>query len=110
MPRILDVISVVPDEVKDPEPEDIFACALGTLFPDDLINCHGDSTASILYKSARYGEIRLRTCDPVGEQNRRLFAHYLWNAGISMAELVSREEDEQWTVKGQTVLELGAGA
>ena len=55
-------------------------------------------------------------------------AHYLWNAGVLMAELVGgrpeeggaawrdgewwvgREEERAWAVRGQRVIELGAGA
>ncbi|TKA80949.1 hypothetical protein B0A49_00883 [Cryomyces minteri] len=65
------------------------------------------------------GEIELSVTDPKGEDERRLFAHYLWNAGILMAEMVAAasehdtegtadREHTRWSVQGETVLELGA--
>lgn len=121
-------------------PEDIFGSSLGGIFTDDLQNQHGDNPETlILYQNHKYGELELRTADFNGEEQRRKFAHYLWNAGIMMAELVtgrpkdgkeesvkktendeftcwengqwwtSEEEEEKWSVKGESVLELGAG-
>ncbi|KAF2875614.1 hypothetical protein BDV95DRAFT_603030 [Massariosphaeria phaeospora] len=69
--------------------EDIFSSTLGSIFPDDVQNLHGDDPATLLvYKNARFGDLELRTADVNGEEQRRKFAHYLWNAGILMAELV----------------------
>jgi hypothetical protein len=124
-----------------PSAEDIFSSSLGGIFTDDLQNQHGDDpTTVILYKSAKHGELEFRTADVNGEEQRRKFAHYLWNAGILMAELVGGrpervgrdsgvflgeeevdtwkdgewwvEEEEQklWSMEGQKVLELGAGS
>ncbi|KAK5014333.1 hypothetical protein LTR60_003277 [Cryomyces antarcticus] len=67
------------------------------------------------------GEIELSVADPKGEDERRLFAHYLWNAGILMAEMIAAasehdtegiagREHTRWSVQGEIVLELGAGA
>lgn len=114
-------------ESSQPEPEDIFTSSLGLVFTDDAQNMHGDPDNVVIYKSSKFGEIDLGVADPQGEDERRKFAHYLWNAGILMGELVggrpgrfpgadqSREwwvgEDEEhfWNVRGETVLELGAG-
>lgn len=121
-------------------PEDIFGSSLGGAISDDLQNQHGeDPDTVVLYRNAKYGELELRTADFNGEEQRRKFAHYLWNAGILMAELVTgrarhrsaqavekcidddptywedggwwtgEEEEKQWNVEGETVLELGAG-
>jgi hypothetical protein len=115
------------------EPEDIFSSTLGSIFTDDLQNLHGDDPDTvIIYNNAKHGELEFRTADVNGEEQRTKFAHYLWNAGILMAELIggrpegSREEDGEewkegewwtgkeeekaWGVQGETVLELGAGA
>lgn len=71
------------------QPEDIFGDTLGGIFTDDLQNQHGDDADTvILYRNYRYGELELRTADVNGEEQRRKFAHYLWNAGVLMAELV----------------------
>jgi predicted nicotinamide N-methyase len=99
-----------------------------------LQNQHGDNAdTTIVYRNARYGELEFRTADVNGEEQRRKFAHYLWNAGVLMGELVggrpaeqnvtseedgwkhgawwvSGEEEQKWNVRGETVLELGAGA
>jgi hypothetical protein len=121
-------------------PEDIFESSLGGIFTDDLQNQHGiDPDTTIVYKNARYAELEFRTADVNGEEQRRKFAHYLWNAGVLMGELVGgrptgkdgeaeskgRDDDEdgwkngewwvdeedgkRWSVEGETVLELGAG-
>ncbi|EME87717.1 uncharacterized protein MYCFIDRAFT_75560 [Pseudocercospora fijiensis CIRAD86] len=99
--------AIAPDD--DEEPEDIFASAPGLIFPDDTRDMHGDDRSVLVYKSQRFGDIELRTANPEQEADRQLFAHYLWNAGIKMAELISNEPDARWTVKGERVLELGAG-
>lgn len=122
------------------EPEDIFGSSLGGVIADDLQNQHGEDPGTvIIYRNAKYGEIELRTADVNGEEQRRKFAHYLWNAGVLIAELVtgriedgegklekdttydeftrwengewwtSEEEEKRWSVKGEKVLELGAG-
>ena len=108
MAALTDLIQVIaPDDEE--EPEDIFASAPGLIFPDDTRNMHGDDRSLIVYKSKRFGDIELKTANPEQEADRQLFAHYLWNAGIKMAELISSEPDARWTVQGERVLELGAG-
>lgn len=115
MKNLTDLIREVP-LTDDESVEDIFASAPGFLFTDDLRNQHGDPGATIIYKSRVYGAIELQTADPVGEDERQLFSHYLWNAGVLMAERISgermssAEERERWRVQGRSVLELGAGA
>ncbi|MCJ1387740.1 hypothetical protein MMC18_000583 [Xylographa bjoerkii] len=98
--------------------EDIFSSALGTIFTDDLLNQHGDPGSSVIYKSKAFGDLELELVDPEGEDARKLFAQYLWNSGVLMAELIGGgTEDGQamkarggsWSVKGETVMELGAG-
>ncbi|KAF2259230.1 hypothetical protein CC78DRAFT_525148 [Lojkania enalia] len=98
-------------------PEDIFSSSLGSIFKDDLQNQHGsDSDTTIIYRNRRYGDLEFRVAKVNGEVERMKFAHYLWNAGILMGELVggrAREKGEGkerlWSVKGETVLELGTG-
>ncbi len=94
-------------------PEDIFSSSLHLLFPNDLNNQHGEPGSSVIYTSSRFGDIELRLADPRGEENRLLFSHYLWNAGVLVAEFVGGGVGdgwgEGWSVKGERVLELGAG-
>lgn len=110
MSTLTDLIRIIPPDI-DETPEDIFASAPGLIFTDDLRTLHGDPGSTIVYMSKRFGDIELKTADPEGDEERRLFSHYLWNAGIKLAELISDDEaeDGKWRVKGERVLELGAG-
>jgi nicotinamide N-methyltransferase len=100
------------------EPEDYLSSSIGVIFPDDITNQHGDRENSVIYLSPTFGEISLELADPQGEDSRKLFSHFLWNAGLQLAEFIeegeSRREGEKetivrWDVKGEKVLELGAG-
>lgn len=94
------------------EPEDFFGESLGVIFPDDITNQHGDSTSKVIFKSERFGDITLALADPEGEDSRRLFSHFLWNAGLQLAEFIEAGVDDQgrnWDVHGKKTLELGAG-
>jgi hypothetical protein len=124
---------------KTLDPEDIFGSSLGGIFTDDLQNQHGDDPdTTIVYKNLRHGDVEFRAAEVDGEEQRRKMAHYLWNAGVLMAELVGgrpsaeqqstvidvfgiegwrdgnwwvdSEEEEMWSVEGERVVELGAGA
>jgi hypothetical protein len=125
-----------PSSTLDPSdsvlaPEDYLSTALGVIFPDDIINMHGDALCPVIYRSPQFGDIRLSLADPKGEETRRLFSHHVWNAGVQMAGFVEdglggdAEEGDggmddrkggvdygkgmNWDVHGHTVLELGAG-
>ena len=90
------------------DPEDILSSSLGVIFPDDITNQHGSLESSVIYLSPTFGAITLSLADPKGEDNRKLFSHFLWNAGLQLAEFID-EDEERWSVKGESVLELGAG-
>ncbi len=92
---------------EDSTPEDFFASSLAVIFPDDITTQHGDLDHQVIYQSPRYGNIQLALADPEGDDNRRLFSHFLWNAGLQLAEFI--EEAGDWNVKDTTVIELGAG-
>jgi EEF1A N-terminal glycine/lysine methyltransferase len=112
MPNLTSLIQVIPPDI-DETPEDIFASAPGLIFTDDLRTHYGDPGATIIFKSSRFGSIELKTTDPESEDERKRFGHYLWNAGLKMAELISNAdidcEDKKWSVRGRMVLDLGAG-
>ncbi|KAH7418183.1 putative methyltransferase-domain-containing protein [Cadophora sp. MPI-SDFR-AT-0126] len=102
------------------EPEDYLSSSLAVIFPDDITNQHGDRESSVLYLSPSHGSLELTLADPQGEDSRKLFSHFLWNAGVQLAEFIEEgrsilgadgqeEGREEWSVKGQRVLELGAG-
>lgn len=127
---LLTRISIPPP--SEPEPEDFFHSAITTIFTDDAVNSHGTPGSSVTYRSPRFGDIFLRIpAHPDVEDGRKLFAHYLWNAGVVAADAIesasSESEDQengtkekpeansvQWTdkhfdVRKKRVLELGAG-
>ena len=95
--------------------EDILHDAAQLLYPDHYRNLHGDPGTEIVYASRQYGDIRLTLADTNERNDHFLFAHYLWNASLQLAELISEAGDEynsasaQWNVKGERVLEIGAG-
>src|ERR1700753_366210 len=89
----------------EPDAEDYFQSSLGLVFTDDLQNQHGDPEMYVTYRSNRYGDLDLEIADPQGETERTKFAHYLWNAGVLMAELIGgrvnenrsqNDEEEEW--------------
>ena len=104
-------------EVPVESSEEVYSNAVGLLFPDNLRTCHGDAGSHVTYLSKRFGDMELHLADPLSEEDRTLFAHYIWNSGIQMAEFIGQandpsktERDTRWDVEGETVLELGAGA
>lgn len=78
-----------------PDPEDIFQSSLGSIFTDDLQTQHGDPGTIVVYRSGRFGDLEFRVADPQGEEERTKFAHYLWNAGVLMGELVAGRDTGQ---------------
>lgn len=134
------LVRIVPKSDKqEPGPEDIFTSALGLVFTDDAQNFYGDPDTLVAYRSRQLGkELLFHTADPLGEGERRKFAHYVWNAGILMSELLGgkpdsvswrtlnnsnarlhensntvwwlrEEEQNTWSASGERILELGAG-
>lgn len=106
----------LPDNT-DSTAEDVFYSSYDFIFPGETRNMHGDAGSYVIYKSKRYGDIKLQLVDPQSEGGRKLFAHYLWNASVLLAELISgladngrsATENVNWDVRGHHVLELGAG-
>ncbi|KAH0493644.1 hypothetical protein TgHK011_000301 [Trichoderma gracile] len=105
-------------------PEDYLSTSLGVIFPDDIVNQHGDAEHSLVYASPKLPKpLLIELADPEGETDRRLFSHYLWNASLLLAELIERDslddEDQEkdeglgkglsFDTRGLRTLELGAG-
>ncbi|KAF7546216.1 hypothetical protein G7046_g9363 [Stylonectria norvegica] len=103
-------------------PEDYLSSSLGVIFPDDVTNQHGDAEHSLLYTSPHLPKpLLMDLADPVAENDRKLFSHYLWNASLLLAEFieadslsVALEKPRQapslsFDVAGLDILELGAG-
>lgn len=111
---LTDKIRVEQSTSSADSPEDIFSESL-PLFPDETRNHHGDPDAVVVYSSTPFGDVRLRVAEPAGEQERMLFAHYVWNASVLLAEMISGLYEEyggvrrSWDVEDERVLELGAG-
>lgn len=121
---LTDRITVLQATSQELTPEDHFSASLSVIFTDDLRNQHGDADATIVYASPTLGDIKLSLADPSKEESRRLFAHYLWNAGVWAAARIEEaslayvepaatgkvvNQEAVWNVKGESVLELGAG-
>jgi hypothetical protein len=71
------------------DPEDFLSDSLGVVFPDDVMNQHGDSDHGLLYTSPHLPKpLHISLADPKGEDDRRLFSHYLWNSSLQLAELI----------------------
>ncbi|KAL3474185.1 hypothetical protein BJX99DRAFT_183760 [Aspergillus californicus] len=128
------------DDDSDEDPEDLFGTFLPHLFPDDAPSFHGDPGKHLLYASPRYGDLTIMVPSYPGQneyrskevevglldengvnkvdEGRKLFAHFLWSAGMVVAEGVEKaasdgdagSDADMWRVKGERVLELGSGA
>ncbi|TPX15101.1 uncharacterized protein E0L32_004659 [Thyridium curvatum] len=71
------------------DPEDFLSDTLGVVFPDDVMNQHGDAEHGLVYTSPYLPKpLNLSLADPDQDEDRRLFSHYLWNSSLLMAELV----------------------
>ncbi|ORY71764.1 uncharacterized protein BCR38DRAFT_329090 [Pseudomassariella vexata] len=121
--RLTSRISVVGPPLEDPE--DFLGDSLGVVFPDEIMNLHGDAQHALHYTSPHLPEpLHIQLSDPDEEDDRRLFSHYLWNASLLLAELVEAgtlgleidsptdgdgKEVGQFNVTGLTTLEVGAG-
>ncbi|KAI9747641.1 MAG: hypothetical protein M1815_004012, partial [Lichina confinis] len=79
------------EEEEEEAIEDVFSDALSLLFPDDVRNQHGLPGSRIVYRSPCYGEIDLLLADPTEQDDRLLFAHYLWDANILLTDLIERD-------------------
>ena len=104
-------------EIPDPAPENNFENAVGLLFPDNVQTFHGDAGSRLSYLSKRFGDIELSLSCPDDQNEHLLFAHHIWNSGIQLSEFISQandpaldSHDSQWNVKGERVLDVGAGA
>ncbi|KAJ2973340.1 hypothetical protein NQ176_g6666 [Zarea fungicola] len=118
----MSLISRLSIKGQDDDPEDFLSSALGTIFPDDVTNLHGEPGDALVYTSPHLaGPLVLRLCEPADDKDRRLFSHYVWNSSLLLAELMEadtlgvkgagegRITDVSFDVKGQSVIELGAG-
>jgi hypothetical protein len=111
---------------SDPEPEDILQSWLRALFLDDTQNSHGNPGDNLTYQSPHYGDIEIHLPVHPGHVGvgRHLFAHYIWNAAIFIADRIeeashghkrmieSESTDSNqgfWNVRSEKVIELGAG-
>lgn len=112
------------------DPEDLLYTSLGVIFPDDVTCQHGEAENSLVYASPHLPRPLVLDLAKPPSEDGRLFAHYLWNASLLLAELVEgdtllrwrqrEEEGGQWRngkeeepvgfdVGGLSVGELGAG-
>lgn len=74
------------------EPEDIFGSSLAIIFPDDVVNSHGDAYHGLLYSSPHLPHpLQLTLAEVSAEADRYLFSHYLWNSSLLLAELIEAD-------------------
>ncbi|BFZ63825.1 hypothetical protein YB2330_004957 [Saitoella coloradoensis] len=94
----------LPARTPSPEPETLFEEALSTIFNDIQLS-HGEPGNDFIYHHPQHGDITLRLSSPSWEQIS-LFAHFVWSSSLLLARLLS---ENKYPLRGQTVLELGAG-
>ena len=98
-------------QAEENDADNVLADSLTSIFRDAEDNQHGTPGAHIVYRSNRFGDITLTLANPEEEKSRKLFAHYLWNAELYVAEKISiADQRSVWSVNEHRVLELGAGA
>ncbi|KAI5476428.1 putative nicotinamide N-methyltransferase [Pseudohyphozyma bogoriensis] len=93
----------------DDDPLDLFNDALLSFF-DEVLPANGNPSASFTYTppASASNPAPLTVTIPASQSGLiELQAHYVWNAGIRMANLITTGKVE---VKGKNVIELGAGA
>ncbi|GAA5864014.1 hypothetical protein JCM3774_004456 [Rhodotorula dairenensis] len=97
---------------RGPSPEepddavDIFADSLEALY-DHHVPAHGDPLQLYTYTPpAGTGAPNLTVRLPP-QQVQELFAHHVWNASLRLADAIA---EERLVTRGETVVELGAGA
>ncbi|KAJ5655703.1 hypothetical protein N7507_007653 [Penicillium longicatenatum] len=143
-----DLKDLTTESELEESPEDILESFIAHLFPDDAHAWHGDPGQHLLYSSPHYGDLEIAVPSYPEQSNkpsekatekekvedgandvdnsRKLFAHFVWNSGLVVAEGVEnahvlqtegtavteaqKETIDIWNVKGESVLELGAGA
>lgn len=94
------------DTAVEKQDVDFFEDALFTIFADTK-DQHGDPGQSVIYTNDVHGKIILKLVNPDAGDNG-LFSHFLWNAGVQAAEMITN--GAEYSVAGKSVLELGAGA
>jgi predicted nicotinamide N-methyase len=113
-----------------PGPEDFLSTSLGVIFPDDVTNQHGDAEHSLVYASPHLPKpLHIELAEPVGESDRALFSHHLWNSSLLLAELIEKDTlglglgagdasdspaattktGVSFDIRGKSIVELGAG-
>ncbi|KAI1336140.1 hypothetical protein F5Y15DRAFT_213382 [Xylariaceae sp. FL0016] len=71
------------------EAEDYLGSSLGVIFPDDVMNQHGDADSSLVYTSPHLpNPLHIVLADPKAADDRALFGHHLWNSSLLLAEFV----------------------
>ncbi|KAG0637285.1 putative methyltransferase-domain-containing protein [Tuber brumale] len=93
------------DPRSESDPAAVFEDSLSTIFSDPRVQ-HGEPGKYVLYKSEELGDFKLRLADP-DPSNHSLFSHFVWNAALQAAELITTAE---FNVARKKVLEVGAGA
>merc|ERR1712093_259886 len=88
---------------------DIFESSLSAILGTLPVAVTSSSSSKPVNHRSAVSDTRMRLylSDVQGEDERALQSHLLWPAGVRMAEKIERRELD---VRGETVLEIGAGA
>lgn len=131
-----DFSSLNNSDEEDEDPEDIFSAFLPHIYPDDILQFHGDPGQLLRYESPLYGPLTImvphyptqggsqndRIASNSVDTGRALFAHVVWSSALVAAQYLedaaagsgidgtTSPDRTTWSVKGHRVLELGAGA
>ncbi|KAF9883040.1 hypothetical protein FE257_004294 [Aspergillus nanangensis] len=90
-----------PADEAELEAEDLFTAFLPHLFPEDSPQSHGDPGQFLLYSSPRYGDLTIQVPS---------YPTIVVAEAVETAHCGNGHVDEMWIMKGEKVLELGAGA
>lgn len=102
-----------PPSATSDSPEDILSDSLANLYPDDLPDHHGSPGSYLIYTSPAFPshDLELHLSDYAGGTERELFAYHVWNASLMLSQCIEDDVDVggRFSVKGEGVIELGAG-
>ena len=73
---------------RPPSPTSVFAGVAINLFLDEERCQHGLPGAAVAYQYSPTTDIVLQIVDPSTDAEHKLFAQYVWNAGVLLAELI----------------------
>lgn len=99
-------MAIGPATICEDDAVDIFADSLSMLY-DHHVPAHGDPLQLYTYTPPAGTGASSLTVRLPPQQVQELFAHHVWNAGLRLADAIA---EGRLPTRGETVVELGAGA